>query len=599
MLAPAVVEFPKRVVTLADVDSNPKSIQTIYSWYNEGRLWVNRRYQRKLVWTQVEKQKLIESILRKYPVPAILLAERDTGQYEVIDGLQRLHTIISFIEQSFSTLEETYFDVAQFPTAKTRSDQKLFAILKGVEVLTPTATGSLLDYALATSVMRGASDSEIDDVFARINTYGHRLSDQERRQAGVETPFSTLVRDLACEIRGDVSADILPLSSMPEISIDLPMSKHGYSIPAEEVFWVQQGILRSTNLRDSMDEQCIADIAASIVGGQVLERSKEALDNVYDTPGVDSVQLNTALQVYGADRFAEEFKFCIDEVRNIVEAGTPQRLRALLFKNATNNPFPNVFAVLLIALHEALIGDATRVSNYESLKNAITDLAGRISTGRKAEDRRKNIDIVKGLISSSLVPGTPLKYVGGHSTLDIDSIIRRSEVELPHYELKQGLLRLDSTRTLDTQVIEKIIKTICAIANNGKDREGKVLIGVADKEADAKRIEGLDSLSARTVSNRFVVGVKREANYLGQSAEDYFARWKTSIKNSLLSEPLKGSVLSAMDYHEYFGLGLILITVPPQQDLSYFDGRLYVREGDETKEIVSAQDVASVARRFM
>src|SRR4051812_44036851 len=105
---------------MAELDSQPKSVQSIYSWYSEGLLFVNRRYQRKLVWTQVEKQKLVESIVKKYPIPAILLAERDTGGYEVIDGLQRLHTLVSFIEGSFPTLDGKYFDVAQFPTAKTR-----------------------------------------------------------------------------------------------------------------------------------------------------------------------------------------------------------------------------------------------------------------------------------------------------------------------------------------------------------------------------------------------------------------------------------------------------------------------------------------------
>ncbi|GAA3809006.1 DUF262 domain-containing protein [Amycolatopsis tucumanensis] len=111
---------------MAELDSQPKSVQSIYSWYSEGRLYVNRRYQRKLVWTQVEKQKLVESVLQKYPVPAILLAERDTGDYEVIDGLQRLHTLVSFIETSFPTLDGKFFDISQFPTAKTRADEEKF-----------------------------------------------------------------------------------------------------------------------------------------------------------------------------------------------------------------------------------------------------------------------------------------------------------------------------------------------------------------------------------------------------------------------------------------------------------------------------------------
>ena len=43
------------------------SIQAAYRWYREGRLLVNRQYQRKLVWAISEKERLIDSILRDYP----------------------------------------------------------------------------------------------------------------------------------------------------------------------------------------------------------------------------------------------------------------------------------------------------------------------------------------------------------------------------------------------------------------------------------------------------------------------------------------------------------------------------------------------------
>ena len=49
--------------------------------------------------------------------------------------------------------------------------------------------------------MRNAAVSEINDVFDRINTKRHRLSDQERRQAGVENDFSAMVREIACTLR--------------------------------------------------------------------------------------------------------------------------------------------------------------------------------------------------------------------------------------------------------------------------------------------------------------------------------------------------------------------------------------------------------------
>lgn len=169
---------------VAELDSQSKSVLSLYTWFSDGKLYVNRRYQRKLVWTLEEKQRLIESILKKYPVPAILLADRAEGGYEIIDGLQRLHTVVSFIESAFPSLDRKYFDVERFPTAQQRAEAGVFKVSDGVERISAKEVTTLLDYSVAVSVMRGSTEAEIDDVFGRINTYGHRLSDQERRQAG-------------------------------------------------------------------------------------------------------------------------------------------------------------------------------------------------------------------------------------------------------------------------------------------------------------------------------------------------------------------------------------------------------------------------------
>ena len=112
---------------MSELASQPKTIQSIYGMHAEDRLIVNRRYQRKLVWTLEEKQLLINSIVNKYPIPAILVAERkEDNKFEIIDGLQRLHAIISFIENRYADKNGKYFNVAEFPTAKVRSEQGLF-----------------------------------------------------------------------------------------------------------------------------------------------------------------------------------------------------------------------------------------------------------------------------------------------------------------------------------------------------------------------------------------------------------------------------------------------------------------------------------------
>ncbi len=589
---------------MAELVSQPTSIQSVYTWYREDKLYVNRRYQRKLVWTLEEKQKLIESILKKYPIPAILIAERDSSQgtYEIIDGLQRLQAIMVFIETAFSTPNGKYFDLQYFPTAKSHADAGLFVPRVVQEYLSPREVSTILDYTLALSVMRNATEAEVDDVFNRINTYGRRLSDQERRQSGVQNDFSNMVREIACTLRGDQSANILPLKLMPSISIDLPMMKHGYEVQANEVFWVNQGILRSTDLRDSMDEQCIADIAACIVGGQTIERSKDALDEIYKLGSSESERVSIALEMYGSTKFAEEFKYCVDEIIKTCNEGGNKKLRSIVFETRTTNAFPSVFAILLIAFHELIIKDGKKITDYSGIRANIENMARRIATSRKGtspDERRKSIDQIKGLIGKFFIEeDIKAQIYGNHATTDIESTIRRSEIELADYELKQGLLSLSDQRSIDNQLIDKVIKTISAIANNGSSRIGKVIIGVTDKDADAMRIKELDGIEPKKVGKRFVVGVNREAKVLGLSVENYFSKWKDAIKNSKMSLSLKDSVLSNIDFNSFYGLGIIVITISPQKELSYVDEKIYWRNGDATELAEAPKRIAILAQRF-
>ena len=88
---------------------------------------MNRRYQRKLVWTIEEKKAFIDSILQGFPVPIILLAESEREKlpvFEIIDGMQRLNAITSFIEGEFD-IEERYFDLETMVESKSRFDQDL------------------------------------------------------------------------------------------------------------------------------------------------------------------------------------------------------------------------------------------------------------------------------------------------------------------------------------------------------------------------------------------------------------------------------------------------------------------------------------------
>ena len=82
------------------------STQQNIAWFKQRSkevdgLIIKPTFQRNPVWTITQKSYLIDSILRSYPIPEIYLQERvnDKGesQFIVVDGQQRLRTVLDFI----------------------------------------------------------------------------------------------------------------------------------------------------------------------------------------------------------------------------------------------------------------------------------------------------------------------------------------------------------------------------------------------------------------------------------------------------------------------------------------------------------------------
>ncbi|MBE7635940.1 DUF262 domain-containing protein [Sneathiella sp. P13V-1] len=72
------------------------SIGEIISMYNEGELNIQPDFQRLFRWSIEKKSSLIESILINIPIPPIFVFENEEGTWELVDGLQRLSTILEF-----------------------------------------------------------------------------------------------------------------------------------------------------------------------------------------------------------------------------------------------------------------------------------------------------------------------------------------------------------------------------------------------------------------------------------------------------------------------------------------------------------------------
>ena len=577
------------------------TVTEAYRLYRSGSFLVNRKYQRKLIWTVEEKERLIGSILKGYPIPLILLAERPqiygSGKYEIIDGMQRLNAISSFIENSFS-FEDKYFNTDEFSYAKQVADEGIFERIKEDTILlSRKECADILDYQLAVTIYTAMEEEDITEVFGRINSSGKHLSRQERRQAGVTTPFAEAVRTIPMRLRGDDSDKVLRLSNMPEISIDSRQSTQGYRIKAEDTIWCRQGALTISQLRESEDEQMIADIAASILLNKPLPVSTERLDSLYDPTSRYFQDVESSLATYGSKRLADDIIKAFSIVQETIEAYSIEQkcLRRIVNPNS-NNPIRTAFYTIFMAFFDLLIRQETSPVDPTSIMNALRglqqklDLSGHYTT---TEDRERNINQTKGLIQNYFARREPpVLGHGAELAFDFVNSLRRSRIETSRYECKQGLLDLASDRKFNQNLLERIIETICVIANLGSDSDGYIHIGVTDSKKDADRIEEIDRIKPIEVNGRYVVGIDREAKLLNKTIEQYVKVLINAIQNSALTEPLKTQVLTKFDTISYKGYSVIRITIPAQTAMSFVGKTAFTRKDSSTISIEGPELVA-------
>ncbi|MGL5938998.1 MAG: GmrSD restriction endonuclease domain-containing protein [Waterburya sp.] len=583
------------------------TVTEAYRDYRSGNLLVNRKYQRKLVWTREEKEKLIGSILRGYPIPLFLFAERSqihgSGKYEIIDGMQRLNAIFSFIENSFS-FEDKYYDLNEYSYAKQLSEKNIFqSINKENSYLSPEECANLLDYQLAVTIYPAMEEEDITEIFGRFNSGGKRLSSQERRQAGVTTPFAEVVRKIAMELRGDVSQKILRLSDMPEISIDFRQSSQDYKIKSEDTFWCKQGILQPIQLRESEDEQMIADIAASILLNKPLPVDSKRLDGLYDRESKHFKEIESTLAVYTPQKLSQDIIETFSIFRETIEAySTESKCLRNIVNPESTNPIRSGFYTIFMTFFDLVIKQKMTPTEPERIMKTLSGFQQKLNLSRNyktIENREDNINQTKGLIQNYFARQEPPTLGEGvELLLNIENSLRRSRIETSRYECKQGLLDLSKNRIINKNLITRIIETICGIANLGKDGDGYIFLGVVDKQSDADKIKELDHINPTEINGRYIVGIDREAKILGKSIEDYVKILTNAILTSELSNPLKTQVMTKFDTISYKGHHtLIRITVPVQNEVSFVGNKVFIRQDSSTVE-VNGKELIAISKLF-
>ena len=148
-------------------------------------------YQRRRVWTEIQKSKLIESFVINIPIPPVFLYEIDYSKYEVMDGLQRLTTLDDFYADKFKL-----------------KGLKIWPELNGYkysELPEKIKQGIDRRYISTIVILKESGKTEDEEeqmkkfVFERLNTGGTKLTEQEERNALYNGKMNDLCIKIATE----------------------------------------------------------------------------------------------------------------------------------------------------------------------------------------------------------------------------------------------------------------------------------------------------------------------------------------------------------------------------------------------------------------
>lgn len=186
------------IVSQVVLNATDWTTETILSQLNRKNIDLAPRFQRRDAWSITRKSKFVESLLLGLPIPQIVLAEKQKqrGRYIVLDGKQRLLTLLQFsgnAEGKNNGFKLIGLDVRKDLNGKRFPDfQNDLALQDDLNVFN--------NQTIRTVVIRSWEEIEfLHMVFLRLNTSSTALSPQELRQAFFPGEFSNFIDDKATE----------------------------------------------------------------------------------------------------------------------------------------------------------------------------------------------------------------------------------------------------------------------------------------------------------------------------------------------------------------------------------------------------------------
>lgn len=238
------------------------SVNEFREWNEAGALILAPKFQRRSVWSDKARSYLIDTVLRKLPMPKLFMRQEidDSGRTirEIVDGQQRIRTVLSYLEDGF-------------PVMDVHGGEEFGG--KYYSGLEEDVQRRYLLYEFAVDLLLGATEPEVLDIFARLNTYGVRLNRQELLNAKYFGYFKTTVYRLGWEF---------------------------YS------FWIDNDILSERDIARMIETELTSELIIAMVSGLQSRRVIESYYEEYEDEFEE--QSNVIMQ----------FKHCMDTIGEII-----------------------------------------------------------------------------------------------------------------------------------------------------------------------------------------------------------------------------------------------------------------------------------------
>lgn len=294
------------------------------SWFvdmdNQKRLDLNPPYQRKSVWTPSDRYYFLDTIFNNYPCPAVYV-QKEIGsegpKYNVVDGKQRLSTILNFYKNKIRLPRN--FSIP-------RLSGKRFRNLDKPDVI------AFYNYVFLVETLKASGDTEWNEVFFRVNKNQKGLKEQELRHARFDGWFITRA----------------------EQEIETPQAGAG-------LFWVMMKISTSAKSRRMKDVEFISTLMLVVLERDFVGFPQSNIDELYAKYDFDLASLPS------------EDDSGSEDVENVAEAQDPEsdepESEAFVILKEDVERFEEAFAAI-----KAYIGA------METHNGAVTNHARRLTT---------------------------------------------------------------------------------------------------------------------------------------------------------------------------------------------------------------------------